>query len=125
MSKQDSLKDLLIDHDKAVNLPRHTYRSHRSIFDSKKSYLGSTKRNQHDEAIIQLGYDTGGFPVGKTQLISIFNRVVDEDFYELRDQMRKAIQTIEHDNMTQEQVSSAAHICAVIAYKSVAPNTTK
>lgn len=79
----------------------------------------SNKRSQHEEAIISLGEETGGFPVRKQQLITIFNRNAGNDFYELREKMRKAIQTIEHNNFTMEQVSSAAHICSVVAYKGI------
>lgn len=73
--------------------------------------------NQHEQAVIIKGYETGGFPVGKRQLVKIFDMNAGEDFYDIRDEMRTALMKIEADNLTQEQISSAAHICAVVAYK--------
>lgn len=76
-----------------------------------------SKYNQQEEAILNRGYETGGFPIGKRQIIEIFEQNISQDFDELKERMRTAIMQIEHDNLTMEQVSSVAHICAVVAYK--------
>lgn len=69
-------------------------------------------------AIIDHGYVAGGFPISKRKLIEIFrtNRDVTK-FDDLKEKMHEALMRIESENMTMEQISSAAHICAVVAYK--------
>lgn len=77
-----------------------------------------SRYNTEEQAIIEYGYDTGGYPVGKRQLIEIFQMNQHAtDFDTLKERMRTALMRIESESMTQEQVSSAAHICAVVAYK--------
>ncbi|WP_100503984.1 hypothetical protein [Mycobacteroides abscessus] len=77
-----------------------------------------SRYNTEELAIIESGYSTGGFPIGKQQLIEIFRENRDATgFDQLRERMRKALMSIESENMTMEQISSAAHICAVVAHK--------
>jgi hypothetical protein len=75
-----------------------------------------SRYNQHEMAILTKGFENGGFPVTKRRFIEIFDKSVEKDFDKLREKMRAALMQIESENMTMEQVSSAAHICAVVAY---------
>jgi hypothetical protein len=82
-----------------------------------------SRYNQHERAILDKGFKTGGFPVGKRQLVEIFDLSVSDDFNSLREDMRAALMMIESETMTMEQISSAAHICAVVAYKLQEPQS--
>lgn len=76
-----------------------------------------SKLTQYEQAIISRGFETGGFPIYKSQLIEIFGQNTNSTFDELKERMRAALMDIYHDELTMEQVSSVAHICAVVAYK--------
>lgn len=80
-----------------------------------------TRYNQQDSAILRRGFEVGGFPISRRRFIKLFNQNTTADFDQLKERMRSALIDIEHDNMTMEQISSAAHICAVVAYKLTTP----
>lgn len=76
-----------------------------------------TKRTLTREAILELGYSTGGFPIGKGQLIQIFEQSgAYESFDELKEKMRSALMRV-HPDWSMELIADSAHICAVVAYK--------
>ena len=41
----------------------------------------------------------------------------ERDFYDLVELMWSALMKVESENMTMEQISSAAHICALVSFK--------
>lgn len=71
------------------------------------------KKNKREPRIIRLAYYTGGFPVGKKQLLKIQGMLFRQP-NDLTETMREALMLI-HDDWDMETIADAAYICSVVA----------
>lgn len=70
-----------------------------------------------DQAIADLGYRHGGYPLARGRFIDVFKASIDhDDFDQIKEKMRAALMRV-HNDWSMDMVADAAHICAVVAFK--------
>jgi hypothetical protein len=83
-----------------------------TIGEVKMSKLSTT-----DQAVADIGYRHGGYPMTRGRFIEVFKDSIDyDDFDQTKEKMRAALMQV-HNDWSMELIADAAHICAVVAFK--------